>query len=104
MLFRSLFNLLEDPGERRDLAGEERYKPFAEQCLAKIHARWSAEKMLEGAAREKRAQELIFAAGQPIIPQQNVIHGIPDTKSHNYFDRSQLIDNKPVSQEQELTL
>lgn len=85
-----LFNLQNDPDELNDLAADPQHKQIVETCVAKIHKRWSAQAMLDGAAREKRALGLIFRCGHPMIPHQDITHGIPDKKSHNFFDRSQL--------------
>ena len=83
-----LFNLREDPDERRDRAGDPACKEVAEKLLAKVHARWSAAEMLEGAARQRRSWKVTSRCGHPLIPHA-VEHETPPPDA-NRFDFSQV--------------
>ncbi len=84
-----LFNIDEDPDERRDLRDDPRYRDVIQSGLEKIFARWSADDMLNRAARQARARALISRCGHAPIP-----HAIPpfapDIDAVNEFDFSQL--------------
>jgi hypothetical protein len=84
-----LFNIDEDPEERRDLSDNPRYQDVIQSGLEKIFARWSADNILQQAERQARARALIARCGHSHIP-----HAIPpfapDIDAVNDFDFSQL--------------
>ncbi|MDE2799890.1 MAG: hypothetical protein OXI94_14605, partial [Gemmatimonadota bacterium] len=84
-----LFNIDEDPEERRDLSNDPRYRDVIQSSLEKIFARWSADNILQQAERQTRARALIARCGHSHIP-----HAIspfsPDINEVNEFDFSQL--------------
>ena len=84
-----LFNIDEDPEERRDLSNDPRYQDVIQSGLKKIFARWSADDILKQAERQARARALIARCGHSHIP-----HAIPpfspDIDEVNEFDFSQL--------------
>ena len=83
-----LFNLNEDPGELRDRAADPSCKAPADHLLDKIHRRWSARRMLNGYAKERRAQDLMRRCGHPPIPHA-LQHDSP-AEDANQFDFSQV--------------
>ena len=83
-----LFNIEGDPDERHDRANDHRCSNVVEECLKKIFHRWSAEKILENAAKGERARNLIRACGHPIKPHPVKSFSAPD--GANRFDFSQL--------------
>ncbi|MFH0965940.1 MAG: sulfatase-like hydrolase/transferase [Planctomycetota bacterium] len=84
-----LFNLPEDPGEVRDLAGDPAHKGVVEELLAKIARRWSAQRMLDENARAERARALLHRCGHPLMPH-DVTCGIDQIEAHNEFNFDQL--------------
>lgn len=82
-----LFNLDSDPGELNDRADDPACRPIAAELLAKIHARWSAGKALEGNARQRSALAKIprdeYWGADPEL------HDTPPA-SANEFDFSQV--------------
>jgi choline-sulfatase len=83
-----LFNLREDPDERVDRAGDPACADVAKTLLAKVRARWSADAMLEGAAKQRLAWKVTSRCGHPLIPHA-VEHEKPPPDA-NRFDFSQL--------------
>ena len=83
-----LFNMRDDPLELTDLRDDPSHRGVAERLLARIRGRWSAERMLEASAREKRARGPINRCGHTALP-----HAIPrfhPPADANRFDVSQL--------------
>ena len=85
-----LFNMEEDPGEMRDLAQDPGFTGIVADCGDRIHARWSAERMLEEAEKQNRARDLIWqgrrnATSNPVAP-------FVAPEGCNRFDFSQLSD------------
>ena len=83
-----LFNLDEDPEEMNDRAGDPSCREIAERLLAKVHARWSAERMLEGAARQRRLAQKLRHREETTAPHL-VVHETPSDDA-NQFDFSQV--------------
>ena len=83
-----LFNLEEDPGELRDRARDAAYAEIAEECLSKIHARWSAEDYMEESEKSRRAMDLIRRSGHELSPHEVTHFSAPF--EDNEFDYSQL--------------
>ncbi|MBT7099361.1 sulfatase-like hydrolase/transferase [Candidatus Poribacteria bacterium] len=83
-----LYNLKTDPEELDDRAGDPVCAEIATTLLEKIHGRWSAAKMLEGGAKERRAQALIRGCGHPLMPHP-VPRPDPLERAHQ-FDFSQV--------------
>jgi hypothetical protein len=83
-----LFNLEEDPTEDHDRAADPSCRRIAEELLAKIHARWSAQRMLNGVARQKRVRSLIEGCGHGLMPH-SVENRTPEEDA-NFFDFSQV--------------
>ncbi len=83
-----LFNLEEDPGELRDRAGDIACAEIAEECLSKIHARWSAEQYMEESEKSRRAMDLIRRSGHELSPHEVTHFSAPF--EDNEFDYSQL--------------
>lgn len=83
-----LFNLDEDPHELHDRAADAACQSIAQALLAKIHRRWSAARMAEGAARQRRAHKIIGSCGHLAMPHE--IEGLPDLSSENAFDFEQV--------------
>jgi choline-sulfatase len=92
--FRSyqLFNLREDPEEMRDLRDDPACRGVAEACLEKVHRRWSAERMLERAARKRRARQAVHGCGHDLIPHPVAHFAAPE--GSNEFDFGQLGERK----------
>lgn len=85
-----LFNLEDDPAERYDLANDPAQAERRERMLAKIHDRWSAERMLEGERRTRAAKELIESCGHGFFSHSFEPEGPPENA--NQFDFDQLPD------------
>ena len=83
-----LFNIDEDPDERRDRAGDPACQDVVTQGLAKIMARWSASDIRDNLARQERARRVIQGSGHAIIPHAPPSFEAPD--GSNEFDFSQL--------------
>jgi len=83
-----LFNLEEDPEEMHDRAADPACAEIAKELLSKIHARWSADRILEGFDRENRWRRLLEQCGHPLIPRP-MGHETPPPGA-NSFDFSQL--------------
>ena len=83
-----LFNIDQDPDERKDLANDPDYQDVIKTCQDKINARWSAQNMLDNLAKQERAKNLIQSCGHSLTP-----HEIPNfvaPEASNEFDFSQL--------------
>jgi choline-sulfatase len=83
-----LFHLGQDPEEMDDRAGDPACREVARALLERIHARWSAEEMRRGKARERRAQEVIRRCPHPPIPHP-VANEAPPAGA-NQFDFAQV--------------
>ncbi|MCK5156353.1 MAG: hypothetical protein KAQ69_07990, partial [Spirochaetales bacterium] len=83
-----LFNLEEDPMELYDKANDPEYHEIVEKLLARIKARWSAEKMLQGRALEVRDRDLLDHCGHA-TNSYPVVQELPPEDA-NQFDFSQL--------------
>ena len=83
-----LFNLEEDPEEMHDRAADPACAEIAKELQSKIHARWSADRMLEGFDRETRWRRLLEECGHPLIPRPIGLETPP--AGANDFDFSQL--------------
>ena len=83
-----LFNIDDDPGERNDRADDPACKDIVAEALANIHARWSAQNVLDNLARQERARRVIQASGHAIVPHEEPVFAVPD--GSNTFDFSQL--------------
>jgi choline-sulfatase len=84
-----LFNIDEDPEERRDLANDPRYQEVIKSGLQKIFARWSADNILEKAGQQERARALIGRCGHSHLPH-TITPFAPEVDDVNEFDFSQL--------------
>ena len=84
-----LFNIDEDPEERRDLSNDPRYRDVIQSGLKKIFARWSADDILKQTERQARARALIASCGHSHIPH-TIPPFAPDIDAVNEFDFSQL--------------
>lgn len=83
-----LFNLEEDPGEMHDRTGEPACRVVRDALLARLKGRWSAERMLEGAAKKSRALRVVRSCGHPMMP-----HPVPTAEvppDANEFDFAQV--------------
>jgi choline-sulfatase len=83
-----LFHLHEDPLEEVDRVGDPTCQEVVKSLIARLYARWSAQGMLEGRARERRARRLIRRCGHPPIPHAVANEDAPT--GANQFDFSQL--------------
>jgi hypothetical protein len=83
-----LFNLAEDQAEVNDLAKIPEYKAVIDEMLANIHARWSAERMIEGDRKEHLNRSIIESCGHDLFPHE--ISDIPAPEGANNFDYSQI--------------
>ncbi len=93
--FRScqLFNMDQDPGEMHDRAQDPDCRKIAADLQDRIHARWSAERMLNDAERQNRARDLIRRSGTGPAPHSVAPFIPPD--GCNRFDFSQLPGHGP---------
>jgi choline-sulfatase len=82
-----LFNLEEDPQEMHDRAADPECRQVAESLLEKIHTRWSADMMREGAKREREKRAVLDSCGHPLIPHP-IAPPVPPPGA-NSFDFSQ---------------
>jgi len=83
-----LFNLDEDPDEMTDRAQDPSCRQVAEALLAKVHARWSAERMLAGAGRARRTWQELGKTNECTTPHP-VVHDTASADA-NRFDFSQV--------------
>jgi len=83
-----LFNLAEDPGELCDRGSDPACRAIVEGLLAKIHARWSAERMLAGYAEERRVRDETRRRARAAVP--DVVCPAPPPPDANQFDFSQV--------------
>jgi choline-sulfatase len=83
-----LYHLREDPGEHVDRMDDPACQQTAADLLSKLHERWSAQGMLGGRARERRARQLIRRCGHPPIP--HAVDNEDAPPGTNQFDFSQL--------------
>ena len=82
-----LFNLEEDPGELNDRAGDSSCAEVAKALLAKVRTRFSAERMIEGNARQRSRQEVLSGEGH--AETESRMYDRP-SKEANVFDFSQV--------------
>ncbi|HUV38628.1 MAG TPA: sulfatase-like hydrolase/transferase [Planctomycetota bacterium] len=82
-----LFNLDEDPGERVDRATDPACRDVGEALLAKIRARWSAERVLAGNARQHTAVSAL--SREERLGDDPHLHETPPDDA-NVFDFSQI--------------
>lgn len=90
-----LFNIDDDPEERRDLASDPDFQSVVEKGLTKIHARWSARDIQENMARQERARRVIRDSHHGPFPHDPPSFTAPEES--NVFDFSQL-PQKPSRQ------
>ena len=83
-----LFDLERDPGEWDNRASDPACGSIAQGLLECIHARWSAQEMRQGRARELRAQDVIRRCGHLSIPHP-VANEAPPADA-NHFDFTQV--------------
>ena len=88
-----LFNMVEDPGERHDRAEDPDCRKIVADCQARIHARWSAERILRNAEKQNRARDLIRRCGHGPTPRP--VAPFAASEGDNRFDFSQLPGNWP---------
>ena len=88
-----LFNMDEDPGEICDRAQDPDCKGIAADLQNRIHARWSAKRMLEDAEKQNRGRDLIRRSGNRPAPHPVAPFVPPD--GCNRFDFSQLPGHRP---------
>lgn len=87
-----LFNLNSGPEERTDLGSHPDHTETVASLKAKIDARWSADRVLEGMARQERARRVLSDAGHPSHPHDIPVFQVND--GDNEFDSGQL-EEKP---------
>ncbi|MFT5367956.1 MAG: choline-sulfatase [Candidatus Latescibacterota bacterium] len=83
-----LFNINEDPHERKDRASDPNCLEIILECLSKIDARWSADEMQENIAKQKRARKMLQSCGHALAPHAPPHFQTPE--GSNEFDFSQL--------------
>ncbi len=83
-----LFNIKVDPDERHDRANDPDCAEVVKFCLQKIHARWSAEALLENFAKQERAREVLQSCGHAAVPHE--VGRFTTPEGCNEFDFSQL--------------
>ena len=83
-----LFDLDSDPDERNDLGSHPNHSTTVAELKARIDARWSASRVLEGMARQERARRVINDAGHSSHPHD--VANFEVGKDDNAFDFSQL--------------
>ena len=88
-----LFNMDEDADEMHDRAEDSACREIVEDCLARIHRRWSAERILRNAEKQNRAKDLIRRCGYGLMPHPVSPFAAPE--GCNRFDFSQLPGNCP---------
>ena len=88
-----LFNMDEDPGEICDRAQDPDCKGIAADLQNRIHARWSAKRMLEDAEKQNRGRDLIRRSENRPAPHPVAPFVPPD--GCNRFDFSQLPGHRP---------
>ena len=82
-----LFNLDEDPDELTDCATDPACREVGEELLAKIHARWSADRVLEGNAQQQRTVSAL--SREQRLGTDGDLHETPPDDA-NVFDFSQV--------------
>jgi choline-sulfatase len=95
-----LFNLDEDPREENDRAADPVCQEIRDGLLARLKERWSADGMIEGYAREMRAQRLLEACGHPLLPHTPPQSEVPEDA--NEFDPSQLKNWEEIRKREEI--
>ncbi len=88
-----LFNMVEDPGEMHDRAEDPDCRGIVADCKDRIHARWSAERVLIDAEKQNRARDLIRRCGYGPMPHP--VSPFAASEGDNRFDFSQLPGNRP---------
>ena len=88
-----LFNMVEDPGEMHDRAEDPDCRGIVADCKDRIHARWSAERVLIDADKQNRARDLIRRCGHGPMPHP--VSPFAASDGDNRFDFSQLAGNRP---------
>lgn len=83
-----LFNMDEDPGEMHDRAQDPDCLRIVTDLRDRIHARWSAERVLRDAAKQQRARDLIRRCSHSRAPHPDLPYVAPP--GCNRFDFSQL--------------
>ncbi len=83
-----LFNMQEDPHEMHDRAEDPACREIVEEGSARIHRRWSAERILQNAEKQNRAKDLIRRCGHGPMPHPVSPFTAPEDA--NRFDFSQL--------------
>ncbi len=85
-----LFDLETDPGERNDLGSNPDHADTVRDLKARIDARWSADRILDGMAKQERARRVLNHAGHTshLHPVTNFKPGEDD----NVFDFTQLVE------------
>ena len=84
-----LFDMANDPAEIHDLRNSLEHSGIAEELLEKIHARWSADKVMKGIDAERKKNSILYGCGHPLIPDNSVVHE-KFGEEFNRFDFTQI--------------
>jgi hypothetical protein len=97
-----LFNLEEDPDEVDDRSEDPVCRHVRDGLLARLKARWSADRMLDGEARHLRALRVLQSCGHPLILSDPPPPEVPEDA--NEFDFSQVPDWEAIRKRAEAGL